>query len=79
MARRGVSQRHDRVPMTTRVVCLCCAREYDADGECTNVDVEHGVERATEVARYLRDRGCEHPRPLDVKTAIAALDAMSRG
>lgn len=31
------------------------------------------------VARYLAERGCEHPRPLDVKTAIAALDAMSRG
>lgn len=64
----------------TSAVCLCCGSEYGPDDDCPNVDDgEHDVEHATSVARYLRDRGCEHPRPLDVKTAIAALDAMSRG
>lgn len=62
------------------ITCLCCGTQYDRLNDCPNVeDGGHTLARAQAVARYLLDRGCEHPRPLDVKTATAALDAISRG
>lgn len=62
------------------VVCLCCASEYTIEAEqCPRFEqVPHSLERALEVARYLGQRGCEHPRPLDVRHALAALEALNR-
>lgn len=63
----------------TKIVCLCCAAEYPVEGDCPNTEtLPHSVELAIKVASYLRERGCEHPRPLDVRSALAALDAEGR-
>lgn len=63
----------------TKIVCLCCAAEYPEEGECPNMEtLPHSVELAAKVVMYLRDHGCEFPRPLDVREALAALDAQGR-
>ena len=61
-----------------RVLCLCCATTYDAGGDCPRVDeLPHSPDLAVEVVRYLQQRGCEYPRPLDVRYALGALAALS--
>lgn len=66
-------------PATTRVVCLCCGARYDEDQDCPRFDARtHTYSRAAKVARFLRDSGCSQPRPLDVRDALAALDAQGR-
>lgn len=64
--------------MTDLALCLCCGARYGPDDDCPNLDrLPHSAERAADVARYLLDRGCEHARPLDVRLALYALDALS--
>jgi hypothetical protein len=62
------------------VLCLCCGSYYGPVEDCPNWALEtHSAAQAARVARYLLERGCEHPRPLDVRTAVAALEAFARG
>lgn len=62
------------------VLCMNCGTTYDPRGDCPQLGLTpHSAERAGRIARYLLDRGCREPRPLDVKDAAAALDAIARG
>lgn len=61
------------------VLCLCCGARYSFDADCPRVEtLPHSIELATAVARYLSGSGCHHPRALDVRDALIALDAQGR-
>jgi hypothetical protein len=61
-------------------LCLCCGSEFNGYAEdCPNVQQKpHSATLARDVANYLVAHGCEHPRPLDVRMAVQALDAKGR-
>lgn len=60
--------------MTQLVVCLCCGERYPESRDCGNVErVEHSVERATEVAKWLLWNGIDDPTSSQVKSVLAIL------
>jgi len=64
---------------STYVLCLCCGARYGLDEDCPRLDqLPHSAELAVRVARYLSESGCHHPRALDVRDALIALDAQGR-
>jgi hypothetical protein len=64
---------------TQLVLCLCCGARYDESSDCPRLEkMPHSAELAARVARYLVGSGCHHPRALDVRDALIALDAQGR-